>query len=40
VEPIFYIFLQEADVHFDPIVQLEAVEVKTLEEDEEPLFER
>ena len=28
----------EADVHFEPIVKLEAVEVKTMEEDEEVLF--
>jgi Ran-binding protein 1 len=28
----------EADVHFEPIVKLEAVEVKTMEEDEEPLW--
>ena len=29
----------EADLHFEPIVKLEAVEVKTMEEDEDVMFE-
>ena len=31
---------QEADVHFEPIVKLEAVEVPTGEDDEDILFEK
>ncbi|KAF9425775.1 single stranded nucleic acid binding protein [Podila epigama] len=29
---------EETDVHFEPVIKLEAVEVKTLEEDEEAIF--
>ena len=30
--------VESPDVHFDPIVKLAPVEIKTLEEDEEEIF--